>query len=77
MSTPLSASVLDSPQHPPQRSTAAATLLEVDMFPASIASGLWPKVAPIVLLVCSNVFMTFAWYGHLKFKSVPSSPWFW
>ncbi|MGH6833198.1 MAG: DMT family protein, partial [Methyloceanibacter sp.] len=41
------------------------------MFPASIASGLWPKVAPIVLLVCSNLFMTFAWYGHLKFKSVP------
>ncbi len=26
---------------------------------------------PIVLLVCSNVFMTFAWYGHLKYKSVP------
>ena len=26
---------------------------------------------PIVLLVCSNVFMTFAWYGHLKFKSSP------
>jgi len=26
---------------------------------------------PIVLLVCSNVFMTFAWYGHLKHKSVP------
>ena len=23
---------------------------------------------PIVLLTCSNVFMTFAWYGHLKFK---------
>ncbi len=23
---------------------------------------------PILLLVCSNVFMTFAWYGHLKFK---------
>jgi hypothetical protein len=23
---------------------------------------------PIVMLVCSNVFMTFAWYGHLKFK---------
>ena len=21
---------------------------------------------PIVLLVCSNVFMTIAWYGHLK-----------
>ena len=26
---------------------------------------------PIVLLACSNVFMTFAWYGHLKFKSKP------
>ena len=26
---------------------------------------------PIVLLVCSDVFMTFAWYGHLKFKGVP------
>ncbi len=25
---------------------------------------------PIVLLVFSNVFMMFAWYGHLKFKSV-------
>lgn len=22
----------------------------------------------ILLLVCSNIFMTFAWYGHLKFK---------
>lgn len=26
---------------------------------------------PIVLLSCSNVFMTFAWYGHLKYKSTP------
>lgn len=24
---------------------------------------------PIFLLLISNVFMTFAWYGHLKFKS--------
>ncbi|HET6245050.1 MAG: DMT family protein [Bacteroidetes bacterium] len=23
----------------------------------------------IILLLISNVFMTFAWYGHLKFKS--------
>ena len=28
-------------------------------------------VWPIVLLIFSNVFMTFAWYGHLKFKSSP------
>lgn len=27
--------------------------------------------AAIALLVCSNVFMTFAWYGHLKAKSWP------
>lgn len=26
---------------------------------------------PIVLLVGSNIFMTFAWYGHLRFKSAP------
>ena len=26
---------------------------------------------PIVLLTFSNLFMTFAWYGHLKFKSKP------
>lgn len=26
---------------------------------------------PVFLLICSNVFMTFAWYGHLKFKSAP------
>ena len=25
----------------------------------------------IGLLVASNVFMTFAWYGHLKFKTAP------
>ncbi|AEV70277.1 DMT family protein [Acetivibrio clariflavus] len=24
---------------------------------------------PIFLLLISNVFMTFAWYGHLKYKS--------
>ncbi len=24
---------------------------------------------PLILLTISNVFMTFAWYGHLKFKS--------
>ena len=25
---------------------------------------------PVILLTISNVFMTFAWYGHLKFKGV-------
>lgn len=28
-------------------------------------------VVTIGLLVASNIFMTFAWYGHLKFKTAP------
>ena len=31
----------------------------------------WAYIMPIVLLVCSNVFMTLAWYGHLNFKAKP------
>jgi uncharacterized protein (DUF486 family) len=27
--------------------------------------------APVVLLIGSNIFMTTAWYGHLKFKESP------
>jgi uncharacterized protein (DUF486 family) len=27
----------------------------------------WSYVAPILMLLCSNVFMTFAWYGQLKY----------
>ncbi len=27
-----------------------------------------PAVLPVLMLFASNVFMTFAWYGHLKFK---------
>lgn len=30
-----------------------------------------PAIVPIMLLCASNLFMTLAWYGHLKFKSVP------
>ncbi len=26
-------------------------------------------ILPILMLTISNVFMTFAWYGHLKFKT--------
>ncbi|EEW25139.1 DMT family protein [Rhodobacter ferrooxidans] len=28
-------------------------------------------VLTVLLLLASNIFMTFAWYGHLKFKSEP------
>ena len=27
------------------------------------------RMRPILLLAISNIFMTFAWYGHLKFRS--------
>ncbi len=30
-----------------------------------------PYLTPVALLVASNVFMTIAWYGHLKFGSKP------
>ena len=29
-----------------------------------------PQIAPILLLIASNIFMTFAWYGHLKFQQL-------
>ena len=29
---------------------------------------------PILLLLASNVFMTFAWYGHLKYTDRPLLP---
>ena len=32
---------------------------------------MWNHLLPILLLVGSNVFMTFAWYGHLKFTDRP------
>lgn len=30
-----------------------------------------PYVTPVVLLIGSNVFMTIAWYGHLKYRAAP------
>ena len=32
-----------------------------------------PKVLPVLLLVASNVFMTFAWYAHLR--ELSAKPW--
>lgn len=29
------------------------------------------RLYPVPLPVASNVFMTFAWYGHLKYRSAP------
>src|ERR1700733_2327718 len=38
------------------------------LMPALLTS---PYVFPVVLLIGSNVFMTTAWYWHLRFKEVP------
>jgi uncharacterized protein (DUF486 family) len=40
----------------------------VPAMPSLFAS---PYLSPILLLIGSNVFMTLAWYGHLRFKQVP------
>ena len=29
------------------------------------------RFLPILLLIGSNIFMTFAWYGHLKYRTTP------
>jgi uncharacterized protein len=37
----------------------------------SMPSFSMPQILPIIMLIASNVFMTFAWYGHLKFTDRP------
>ncbi|MBE0564856.1 MAG: DMT family protein [Krumholzibacteria bacterium] len=32
----------------------------------NVSQSLSPTVLTVILLGCSNVFMTFAWYGHLR-----------
>jgi len=39
-----------------------------NIMPSLLSSA---AVAPILLLIGSNVFMTIAWYGHLRFKETP------
>src|SRR6195952_3851286 len=46
----------------PRRSVGSENLERISMPTIS------PSVLPVLMLFASNVFMTFAWYGHLKFK---------
>jgi uncharacterized protein (DUF486 family) len=39
--------------------------------PGPIMTFTSPYLLPILLLLGSNVFMTLAWYGHLRFKEQP------
>lgn len=36
-----------------------------------MSTGIPIPILTICLLIGSNIFMTFAWYGHLKFPSAP------
>ena len=36
-----------------------------------LSAPVMPYLLPIFMLLASNVFMTFAWYGHLRFKESP------
>lgn len=39
--------------------------------PSATSAAIEHRMKTIALLTISNVFMTFAWYGHLKFKQSP------
>ena len=42
--------------------------------PAATSSYVWIIAQTVLLLVGSNVFMTFAWYGHLR--NLSTAPWY-
>ena len=37
-----------------------------------MSSLIQSRLTPVILLTASNVFMTFAWYGHLKYSKLKS-----
>ena len=47
---------------------AEVSIVTVPYMPSILLS---PSLLPILLLFGSNVFMTLAWYGHLRFKETP------
>jgi uncharacterized protein (DUF486 family) len=59
-------------QHPGLQSEGVYGNLALRHFSLSLCM-LPPLVVSILLLVCSNVFMTFAWYAHLK--ELNNKPW--
>src|SRR5690606_8187943 len=58
------------PRPPRPRLGFAATGRPGRPFPGTATMpSLGTYATPILLLIGSNVFMTFAWYGHLTFKA--------
>jgi uncharacterized protein (DUF486 family) len=45
--------------------------VKIDRFSQLPKTSMNARIVAPLLLLGSNIFMTFAWYGHLKFKSVP------
>ncbi len=56
--------------HAGRWSPAAYTPCRAGILPAEMS----PTFQTIILLVASNVFMTLAWYGHLK--NLATAPWY-
>jgi uncharacterized protein len=44
--------------------------VSAEIFERIFMPAISPSVLPVLMLFASNVFMTFAWYGHLRFKEV-------
>lgn len=55
-----------------QASAVSDQLIGLPQF-HSIITTMHPLLISILLLLCSNVFMTFAWYAHLK--ELNNKPW--
>jgi uncharacterized protein (DUF486 family) len=54
-----------------QRRYDCSSSRQIDLRQQIRNSGNISRMRTILLLTCSNIFMTFAWYGHLKYKSAP------
>src|SRR3984893_7144440 len=50
------------------RNQAPRRWVSAENFERKSMPAISPSVLPVLMLFASNVFMTFAWYGHLKFK---------
>ena len=48
--------------------------LSQEVFKRTLMPTISPSLLPILMLFASNVFMTFAWYGHLK--NLADKPWY-
>ncbi len=71
----LSARAIAATVHKPARDAARLPAEGADaILHAKLTIGTWYDLAAmktILLLVCSNIFMTIAWYGHLKYRKAP------